>query len=97
MPDRQGADEAGGERDGVGAGPGLDRQREQGGDHQQGRRAPTPRRRSAEELALLDTIPAPVGEAELAKARIKYLTVAPMFAEAIERTYQEISIAKLFN
>jgi len=33
----------------------------------------------------------------LAKARIKYLTVAPMFAEAIERTYQEISIAKLFN
>lgn len=50
-----------------------------------------------EELALLDTIPAPVGEAELAKARIKYLTVAPMFAEAIERTYQEISIAKLFN
>ena len=50
-----------------------------------------------EELALLDTIPAPVGEAELAKARIKYLTVAPMFAEAIERTYQEISIAKLFH
>ena len=50
-----------------------------------------------EELALLDTIPAPVGEAELTKARIKYLTVAPMFAEAIERTYQEISIAKLFN
>ena len=50
-----------------------------------------------EELALLDTIPAPVGEAELAKARIKYLTVAHMFAEAIERTYQEISIAKLFN
>ena len=38
-----------------------------------------------EELALLDTIPAPVGEAELAKARIKYLTVAPMFAEAIHR------------
>ena len=34
---------------------------------------------------------------ELAKSRIKYLTVAPMFAEAIERTYQEISIAKLFN
>ena len=50
-----------------------------------------------EELALLDTIPAPVGEEELKKSRIKYLTVAPMFAEAIERTYQEISIAKLFN
>ena len=48
-------------------------------------------------LALLDTIPAPAGEEELAKSRIKYLTVAPMFAEAIERTYQEISIAKLFN
>ena len=52
---------------------------------------------SIEELALLDTIPAPVGDDELAKSRIKYLTVAPMFAEAIERTYQEISIAKLFN
>ena len=52
---------------------------------------------SIEELALLDTIPAPVGEEELKKSRIKYLTVAPMFAEAIERTYQEISIAKLFN
>ncbi len=45
-------------------------------------------------LALLDTIPA---HPEAARARIKYLTVAPMFAEAIERTYQEISIAKLFN
>ena len=45
----------------------------------------------------IDTIPAPVDEAALAKARIKYLTVAPIFAEAIERTYQEISIAKLFN
>ena len=52
---------------------------------------------SIEELALLDTIPAPASEEELAKSRIKYLTVAPMFAEAIERTYQEISIAKLFN
>ncbi|MBQ1242359.1 MAG: ribose-phosphate diphosphokinase, partial [Oscillospiraceae bacterium] len=47
-----------------------------------------------EELALLDTIPA---HAEAERGRIKYLTVAPMFAEAIERTYQEISIAKLFN
>ncbi|MBQ7713504.1 MAG: ribose-phosphate diphosphokinase, partial [Oscillospiraceae bacterium] len=47
-----------------------------------------------EELALLDTIPA---HPEAQRARIKYLTVAPMFAEAIERTYQEISIAKLFN
>jgi ribose-phosphate pyrophosphokinase len=47
-----------------------------------------------EELALLDTIPA---HSEAKRARIKYLTVAPMFAEAIERIYQEISIAKLFN
>ena len=49
---------------------------------------------SIEELALLDTIPA---HPEAARGRIKYLTVATMFAEAIERTYQEISIAKLFN
>lgn len=49
---------------------------------------------SIEELALLDTIPA---HPEAGRARIKYLTVAPMFAEAIERTYQEISIAKLFT
>ena len=47
-----------------------------------------------EELALLDTIPA---HGEAARARIKYLTVAPIFAEAIERIYQEISIAKLFG
>ena len=47
-----------------------------------------------EELALLDTIPAhPEGK----RARIKYLTVAPMFSDAIERTYQEISISKLFR
>ena len=30
-------------------------------------------------------------------SKIKYLSVAPMFGEAIERIYQEISIAKLFN
>ena len=47
-----------------------------------------------EELALLDTIPA---HAEAARARIKYLTVATMFSEAIERTYQEVSISKLFR
>ena len=47
-----------------------------------------------EELALLDTIPA---HPEAVRARIKYLSVAPMFGEAIERIYQEISIAKLFN
>ena len=45
------------------------------------------------ELAFLDTIP-PIEEGKSDK--IKYLTVAPMFAEAIERIYQEISISKLF-
>ena len=47
-----------------------------------------------EELALLDTIPA---HPEAKRARIKYLTVAPMFSDAIERTYQEVSISKLFR
>jgi ribose-phosphate pyrophosphokinase len=46
------------------------------------------------EVALLNTIPTSTGEG---CSKIKYLSVAPMFAEAIERTYQEISIAKLFN
>ena len=46
------------------------------------------------EVALLNTIPETMG-ADCDK--IKYLSVAPMFAEAIERIYQEISIAKLFN
>ena len=45
-----------------------------------------------EELALLDTIP-PVDMTRCAK--LKYLEVAPMFAEAIERVYQEVSISKL--
>ena len=47
-----------------------------------------------QELALLDTIPA-IDPAM--SDRIKYLTVAPMFAEAIERIYQEVSISKLFR
>ena len=46
------------------------------------------------EVAFLDTIPAI--DAGLSD-KIKYLTVAPMFSEAIERTYQEISISKLFR
>ena len=46
------------------------------------------------ELALLDTIPA----IDPAKSdKIKYLSVANMFAEAIERIYQEVSISKLFR
>ena len=47
-----------------------------------------------QELALLNTLPVSFGEG---CSKIKYLSVAPMFAEAIERIYQEISIAKLFN
>ena len=45
------------------------------------------------ELAFLDTI-APIDPA--LSSKIKYLTVAPMFAEAIERIYQEISVSKLW-
>ena len=45
------------------------------------------------ELAFLDTI-APIDPA--LSGKIKYLTVAPMFAEAIERIYQEISVSKLW-
>ncbi len=45
------------------------------------------------ELAFLDTI-TPVAPEKSSK--IKYLTVAPMFAEAIERIYQEISVSKLW-
>ena len=47
-----------------------------------------------QELALLNTLPTTFGEDS---NKVKYLSVAPMFAEAIERIYQEISIAKLFN
>ena len=47
-----------------------------------------------QELALLDTIPA----IDLTLCpKLKYLQVAPMFAEAIERIYQEVSISKLFR
>ena len=45
------------------------------------------------ELALLDTIPA----GPVTSEKIKYLSVAPMFAEALERIYQEVSISKLFR
>jgi len=47
------------------------------------------------ELVLLDTIPYPTGKPESSK--IKYLSVAPLFAEAIERTYEEVSISSLFE
>ncbi|WP_312279122.1 ribose-phosphate pyrophosphokinase [Oscillibacter sp.] len=46
------------------------------------------------EVALLDTIaPIDAGKSD----RIRYLPVAPLFAEAIERIYQEVSISKLFR
>ena len=47
------------------------------------------------EVALLDTIPDD-GKSEKCD-KLRYLTVAPMFGEAIERIYQEISISKLFR
>ena len=49
---------------------------------------------SIQELALLNTIPAI--DANLSP-KIKYLSVGPMFSEAIERIYQETSISKLFR
>ncbi|MBR6811785.1 MAG: ribose-phosphate diphosphokinase, partial [Oscillospiraceae bacterium] len=45
------------------------------------------------EIVFLDTIPLPEGAEE---CRIKQLSVAPMFAEAIERIYEEISVSTLF-
>ena len=47
-----------------------------------------------QELALLDTVPA-IDEG--LSDKIKYLSVGPLFSEAIERIYQEISISKLFR
>lgn len=47
------------------------------------------------ELVLLDTIPYPKDKPECSK--IKYLSVAPIFAEAIERIYEEVSISSLFD
>ena len=47
------------------------------------------------ELLLLDTIPYP--SEEPASGKIHYLSVAPLFAEAITRIYEEVSISSLFN
>ena len=47
------------------------------------------------ELSLLDTIPYPADQPKSEK--IKYLSVAPMFAEAIARIYEEVSISSLFD
>ena len=45
------------------------------------------------ELYFLDTVPAKKG---VTCDKIKYLSVAHMFAEAIERIYEEVSVSKLF-
>ena len=45
------------------------------------------------ELYFLDTVPAKQG---VNCDKIKYLSVAHMFAEAIERIYEEVSVSKLF-
>lgn len=50
---------------------------------------------SIRELVLLDTIPYPADKQPSDK--IKYLTVASLFAEAIERIYEEVSISSLFE
>ena len=47
------------------------------------------------ELVLLDTIPYPGDKPACDK--IKYLSVAGIFAEAIERIYEEVSISSLFD
>ncbi len=47
------------------------------------------------ELLLLDTIPYP--ENAQACDKIRYMSVAPVFAEAIQRVYEEISISNLFE
>ncbi len=48
-----------------------------------------------DEVVFLDTIP-PKESREKVTKKIKYLTVADMFAEAIDRIYEEISVSKLF-
>jgi len=47
------------------------------------------------ELLLLDTIPYPTDKP--LSPKIKYLTTAPVFAEAIRRIYEEVSISNLFD
>ena len=47
------------------------------------------------ELILLDTIPYPKDKPQCGK--IRYLSVAPIFAEAIERIYEEVSISSHFD
>ena len=44
---------------------------------------------------MLDTIPYPEGKPKCGK--ISYIPVAPVFAEAIDRIYEEVSISSLFS
>ena len=53
------------------------------------------RESSIEHLLLLDTIPYPKDAPELDK--ISYISSAPVFAEAIRRIYEEVSIANMFD
>ncbi len=48
-----------------------------------------------EDLLLLDTIPYPTDKPACSK--IKYISTAPVFAEAIRRIYEEVSISNLFD
>ena len=45
-------------------------------------------------MVFLNTI-APTEESRACK-KIKYLDVAPLFAEAIQRTYDEVSLSPMF-
>ena len=47
------------------------------------------------ELKLCDTVPYPPDQPRIGK--ITYVSVAPLFAEAIERVYEEVSISPLFE
>ncbi|MCL2841974.1 MAG: ribose-phosphate pyrophosphokinase [Oscillospiraceae bacterium] len=47
------------------------------------------------QVVLLNTVPYP--EDKPACDKIKYISVAPMFAEAIDRVYEEVSISTLFK
>jgi len=53
------------------------------------------RNSTVKELVVTDTIPYPDYEAQCEK--IQYLSAAPLFAEAIKRTYEELSISTLFR
>ncbi len=50
---------------------------------------------SIKQLLLLDTIPYPADKPLLEK--ISYISAAPIFAEAIRRIYEEVSIANIFD